>query len=178
MYTRKRWLGGCMLIWVLIQLQVVVAQESPGLGVAATPEQIAGWDISIGTDGEGLPAGSGTARQGADIYARKCLACHGAEGAGQPNDRLAGGHGSIDDSVPVKTIGSYWPYATTIFDYLPRAMPYTEPMSLSDAEAYALTAYLLRINGIISDTDVINADTLPRVQMPNRENFVWAYPAR
>jgi len=154
------------------------AQESPGLGVTATPEQVAGWDISIGPDGEGLPAGGGTAREGAEIYTQKCLACHGEDGEGQLNDRLAGGHGTLSDTMPVKTIGSYWPYATTLFDYIRRAMPFTAPMSLSDDEVYALTAYLLRINGIIDDRDVMNADSLPRVAMPNRDNFVWAYPSR
>ena len=154
------------------------AQESPDLGVTATPEQVAGWDISIGPDGEGLPAGEGTAREGAEIYAQKCFACHGEDGEGQLNDRLAGGHGTLSDAMPVKTVGSYWPYATTLFDYIRRAMPFTAPMSLSDDEVYALTAYLLRINGIIDDRDVMNADSLPRVAMPNRDNFVWAYPSR
>ncbi len=152
------------------------AQEGPGLGVAATPEEIAGWDISIGPDGEGLPPGSGTVAEGAEIYAQKCFACHGENGEGSLNDQLAGGHGTLMDDAPVKTIGSYWPYATTIFDYVRRSMPYTEPMSMSDDEVYAVTAYLLRINGIIDDSDVMNADTLPRVEMPNEENFVYAYP--
>lgn len=150
------------------------AQEGPGLGVVATPEQVAGWDISIGPDGAGLPPGSGTAVQGERIYMQKCLACHGEKGAGALNDQLAGGQGTLKDEAPVKTIGSYWPYATTIFDYVRRAMPFTQPMSLSNDEVYALTAYLLRINGIIDDRDEINADTLPRVVMPNRDNFVWA----
>lgn len=152
------------------------AQESPGLGVPATADEIAGWDISIGPDGAGLPPGSGTARAGGEIYMAKCLACHGAEGAGQPSDRLVGGQGSIASAAPVKTIGSYWPYATTIFDYVRRAMPFTQPMSLSDDEVYALTAYLLYLNGIIDESDVIDAESLPRIAMPNRENFFWAIP--
>jgi cytochrome c len=173
---RRRFAASGALAWALIQWQAAGAQQGPGLGIVATPEQVAGWDISIGPDGNGLPAGSGTARQGAEIYARKCLACHGAEGAGQPNDALAGGQGTIGGQMPIKTVGSYWPYATTVFDYVRRAMPYTEPMTLSNDEVYALTAYLLRINGIVSDTDVMDADTLPRVEMPNRDNFVSAYP--
>lgn len=178
MSMRKRWLVGGALAGTLafLQLPVAGAQESPRLGVEATSDQVEEWDISIDPEGEGLPAGAGTAREGAEIYAQKCLACHGAEGAGQPNDRLAGGHGTIGEQLPVKTVGSYWPYATTIFDYVRRAMPFTAPMSLSDDEVYALTAYLLRINGIVGDTDVMNAETLRRVTMPNRENFVWAYP--
>jgi S-disulfanyl-L-cysteine oxidoreductase SoxD len=151
-------------------------QQSPRLGVPATAEQIDGWDIGIGPDGKGLPDGSGTAAEGAEVYAIKCLACHGAEGAGQPNDVLAGGHGTLTDAAPVKTIGSYWPYATTVFDYIRRAMPYTQPQSLTDDEVYAVTAYLLRLNGIIGEGDVMNAETLPRVAMPNRDNFTWAYP--
>jgi mono/diheme cytochrome c family protein len=152
-------------------------QESPGLGVPATPEQIAGWDISIGPDGAGLPPGAGTARDGADIYAAKCVACHGEKGEGGLNDRLVGGQGTLKSDAPVRTIGSYWPYATTLFDYIRRAMPYPMPHSLSDDESYALTAYLLYLNGIIGENDAMNARTLPRVAMPNRHGFVRAYPA-
>lgn len=152
------------------------AQQGPGLGIVATPEQVAGWDISIGPDGAGLPPGSGTARQGERVYAEKCLACHGEGGQGSLNDRLAGGHGTLQDASPIKTVGSYWPYATTIFDYVRRAMPLTQPLSLTDDEAYAVTAYLLRINGIIDDDDVIDAESLPRIEMPNRDNFIVAYP--
>lgn len=151
-------------------------QDGPGLGVPATPEQIAGWDISIGPDGAGLPPGSGTARDGADIYAAKCVACHGEKGEGGLNDRLVGGQGTLKSEAPVRTIGSYWPYATTLFDYIRRAMPYPMPHSLSDDEAYALTAYLLYLNGIIGESDAMNARTLPRVAMPNRVGFVRAYP--
>jgi mono/diheme cytochrome c family protein len=175
MFMLKRWIPYGALCWLLAYGFNALAQEGPGLGVVATPRQVEGWDISIGPDGKGLPPGSGTAREGAQVYAQKCLACHGANGAGQPNDRLAGGQGTIATAMPVKTVGSYWPYATTIFDYVRRAMPFTAPMSLTDDEVYAVTAYILRINGIIGDTDVIDAETLPRVEMPNRDNFVWAY---
>lgn len=152
------------------------AQEGPGLGAAATPDEIAGWDLSIPPDGAGLPAGSGTARAGAQVYAVKCIACHGEKGAGQPNDRLVGGQGTLKSTAPVKTIGSYWPYATTLFDYIRRAMPYPTPHSLSNDDAYALTAYLLYLNGIIGEDDEIDARSLPRVVMPNRDAFVRAYP--
>lgn len=151
------------------------AQEGPGLGVPVTSEQIAGWAITILPDGTGLPAGSGTARAGAEIYAQKCAACHGAEGAGQPNDQLVGGHGTIATPGAVRTVGSYWPYATTVFDYIRRAMPFMQPQSLTNDETYALTAYLLQLNGIIEANDVMDARTLPRVVMPNRDNFVWAH---
>jgi len=154
-----------------------VAQESPNLGVEATSEEIAGWAISIGPGGEGLPPGSGSPSAGAEIFAVKCAACHGPQGEGLLNDRLVGGHGTLATDGPVQTIGSYWPYATTIFDYVRRTMPYQTPHSLTDDETYALTAHLLHLNGIIEANDVMDAQTLPAVEMPNRENFDWVYPA-
>jgi len=153
----------------------VVAQEGPGLGVPATPEQVAGWDVSIGPDGAGLPPGSGTAAAGKTVYDAKCLACHGVEGAGRPNDQLVGGQGTLRETAPIRTIGSYWPYATTVFDYIRRAMPYVTPHSLTADETYAVTAYLLALNGVIAENDVMNATTLPKVVMPNRANFDTAY---
>ena len=158
-------------------LSIAVAQEGPHLGVPATPEEIAGWDVSVSPDGSGLPAGSGTPSAGAAVFAIKCAACHGAQGEGTLNDRLVGGQGSLSSDKPVKTIGSYWPYATTIFDYVRRAMPYVQPHSLTNDEAYALTAHLLHLNGLIGPDAVIDAKTLPAIRMPNRDNFVWAYPA-
>ena len=151
------------------------AQEGPRLGVPATAEQISGWDVSIGPDGAGLPAGSGTASAGQVVYEAKCIACHGVDGAGRPNDQLVGGQGTMRDAAPVRTIGSYWPYATTLFDYVRRAMPYVTPHSLSDDETYAVTAYLLALNGVIGENDVMDATTLPKVQMPNAANFDIAY---
>ncbi len=152
-----------------------VAQEGPRLGVPATPEQVAGWDISIGPDGAGLPPGSGTAAAGKSVYEAKCLACHGAEGAGQPNDRLVGGQGTMREAAPIRTVGSYWPYATTVFDYIRRAMPYVTPHSLTADETYAVTAYLLALNNVIAQDAVMDATTLPKVVMPNSANFDSAY---
>src|SRR5881398_3181023 len=152
------------------------AMESPNLGREATPAQIAGWDISVGPDGVGLPPGSGTAAKGAVVYEQKCQACHGAKGAGQPNDRLVGGQGTLASKAPVRTVGSYWPYATTVFDYVRRAMPFAQPHSLTDSEVYAVTAYLLNLNGIIGEQDVMSSDSLPKVKMPNRDNFILVYP--
>ena len=152
--------------------------ESPNLGREATPAQIAGWDISVGPDGVGLPPGKGTPTTGAPVYEQKCQVCHGAKGAGQPNDRLVGGHGTLASKAPVRTIGSYWPYATTVFDYVRRSMPYTQSQSLTDDEAYAVTAYLLQLNGIIGENDEMNAQTLPKVKMPNQPNFIVVYPPR
>src|ERR1700759_586205 len=123
---------------------VAFAAESPNLGRVATPEEIAAWDISIGPDGVGLPPGSGTPKQGETVYAAKCLACHGEKGAGKPNDALVGGIGSLaGDKPPVKTVGSFWPYATTIFDYVRRSMPYNESKTLTNDELYAVAAYIL-----------------------------------
>lgn len=164
-----------ILAVALVGVGAASAQEGPDLGVPATQEQIAGWDISIGPDGAGLPAGSGTAAAGKAVYEAKCLACHGAEGAGQPNDRLVGGQGTLREAAPIRTVGSYWPYATTVFDYIRRAMPYVTPHSLTADETYAVTAYLLALNGIIEQDAVMDATSLPTVVMPNRGNFDSAY---
>jgi S-disulfanyl-L-cysteine oxidoreductase SoxD len=152
----------------------VSAPKGPSLGVPASADDIAAIDVSIGPDGAGLPPGSGTPKQGADVYTAKCIVCHGPEGANGVNDRLVGGQGSLESATALKTIGSYWPYATTVFDYVRRAMPYPAPHSLSDAEAYAVTAYLLHLNGIIGADDVIDATSLPKVKMPNRDGFTSA----
>ena len=112
-------------------------------------------------------------QQGEAVYAAKCQACHGEKGAGRPNDQLVGGIGTIaPDKPPVKTVGSYWPYATTLFDYVRRAMPFNEPKSLTDDEVYAVSAYILDLNGIIGADDVLDAQSLPKVKMPNRDGFI------
>src|SRR6516164_81207 len=147
-----------------------LAADEPDLGKPISPEDLAPWDISIGPDGAELPPGSGTAKQGEAVFTAKCQACHGAKGAGQPNDRLVGGQGSLPGDKPaIKTVGSFWPYATTLFDYVRRAMPYVESKSLSPDETYAVVAYILNLNGVVGDADVINAQTLPNVKMPNRD---------
>jgi S-disulfanyl-L-cysteine oxidoreductase SoxD len=151
----------------------VLAQQSPNLGKPVSPEEIASWDISIGPEGAGLPPGSGTVKQGEAVFAAKCQACHGEKGAGTPNDRLVGGQGSLPGEKPaVKTVGSYWPYATTLFDYVRRAMPYNESKSLTNDEIYGVVAYLLNLNGVIPEGETMNAQSLPKVAMPNREGFV------
>lgn len=106
---------------------------------------------------------------------QRCQSCHGAKGAGQLNDRLVGGHGTLASKAPVRTVGSYWPYATTVFDYVRRAMPYTQWQSMTNDEVYAVTAYLLHHHGIIGEREEMNAQTLPKVKMPNRDNFVIIY---
>jgi len=145
----------------------------PKLGRVATPDDIAKFDISIPPNGEGLPAGSGSVAQGAAVYAQKCVVCHGANGAGTPSgDRLVGGIGSLASPNPVKTVSSYWPYATTLFDYIRRAMPNPNPKSLENDEVYAVVAYILSIDNIVPKDAVLDAQSLPKVQMPNRDGFV------
>jgi cytochrome c len=160
-----------------IAAAAAVAADNPQFGRPVTPEEIAAWDISIGPDGAGLPPGKGTVAQGEKVFAAKCQGCHGEKGEGRPNDRLVGGRGSLapDKGPVVKTIGSYWPYATTLFDYVRRAMPWDRPKSLTDEEVYGVAAYLLYLNGVIGQDDVLDAQSLPKVKMPNREGFT-AFP--
>jgi S-disulfanyl-L-cysteine oxidoreductase SoxD len=177
------------LSWVAAATSLILNAPCLGAqstnGQSLTPDEIASWDISIPADGTGLPSGTGTAKQGEVIYNTRCISCHGEKGAGNPQEPpspvsagpLAGGQGSLSgDQDPVQTVGSYWPYATTLFDYIRRAMPWAAPKSLTDEEVYSLTAYILHLNGIIGEPDVIDAQTLPKVRMPNRDNFVRIYP--
>jgi S-disulfanyl-L-cysteine oxidoreductase SoxD len=143
------------------------------LGQPIAPADIAPWDISINPDGAGLPPGSGTATQGEAVYAAKCQACHGEKGVGGPNDALVGGIGSlVPGKTPVKTVGSYWPYATTLFDYIRRAMPFPETKSLTNDEIYAVSAYILNLDGIVGADEVLDAQSLPKAKMPNRDGFI------
>ena len=145
--------------------------EPYGLGHAATPGEIAAWDIDIRSDGQGLPAGRGSVSEGRATFAEACAACHGEKGQGGVADVLAGGRGTLNTSKPVKTIGSFWPYAPTIFDYVRRAMPFNAPQSLTANQVYGVTAYLLFLNGIIPEDTVLDASSLPRIEMPNRNGF-------
>jgi len=174
--STRRLLAAAMAI--ALALALPAHAEGPGLGRPATPAEIAAWDISIAPDGTGLPPGSGTPQQGAVIFAEKCAGCHGEKGAGKPNDQLVGGIGSLTGDAPVKTVGSFWPYATTLFDYVRRAMPLTASKSLTNDEVYAICGYLLQLNGIISENDTMDAHSLPRVRMPNRDGFVTFSPAK
>src|SRR5215467_7507845 len=171
--SMRRFLGAAAPAVLFALASHAFAQQSPNLGKPISAEDLASWDISIGPDGAGLPPGKGTVAQGETVYAAKCQACHGEKGAGRPNDRLVGGMGSLapDKGPPVKTVGSYWPYATTLFDYVRRAMPWDRPKSLSDEEVYSVAAYILHLNGLIGEDAVIDAQSLPQVKMPNREGF-------
>lgn len=152
-----------------------IAQAGPNLGKPAAKDVVAAWDISIGPDGVGLPSGRGSVRAGAAIFEAQCAICHGAKGEGGKGlaDALVGGRGSLATPNPVKTVGSFWPYATTLFDYIRRAMPLTTPMSLSNDEVYSVTSYVLWLNGIIKDKNyVLDARKLKSINMPNKNGFI------
>jgi mono/diheme cytochrome c family protein len=155
---------------------VRAADSSYGLGQPATPQEIAGWNIDVRADGAGLPPGRGGVSEGRDIYAQKCSVCHGQNGEGTPMDPLAGGAGSLTTARPLRTVGSYWPYATTLFDFIRRAMPFNAPQSLTPNQVYAVAAYVLYLNKIVPADAVLDAKTLPRVAMPNRNGFTSPDP--
>jgi cytochrome c len=154
--------------------------DAPKFGKPIAESDAAAWDISVLPDGKALPAGSGTVAQGKAIYAAKCASCHGANAeGGQGGPRLFGGMGTLKaPAQPVQTVGSYWPYPTMVFDFVRRAMPWNQPKSLSNDEVYASVAYILNLNGLIKDGDVMNKDTLVKVQMPNRDGFIDLYPGK
>ncbi|OKO89021.1 cytochrome C [Bradyrhizobium sp. NAS80.1] len=141
-------------------------------GRPATPDEIKLWDIDVGPDGKGLPDGAGTVAQGKQVFSDNCAACHGDNGQGGIKDRLVGGQGTLASGMPVKTVGSFWPYATTLFDYIHRAMPYPTPGSLSTDDTYAVTAYILSLNGIVPADAKLDKASLPKIRMPNRDGFV------
>src|ERR1700693_4031648 len=158
----------------------VCGAQSPNLGRPVTPEEIRKIDITVSPDGRGLPAGSGSVSAGRAFNDKSGLSCHGAQGAGKPQDQLTGGLGTLASGKPVKTPASYWPAATTLFDYILRAMPITAPQSLTNDEVYAVTAYILSIDGIVPGDAVLDAKSLPRVKMPNKDGFIswWPKPPR
>jgi cytochrome c len=160
------------------QSQAATSSKSahPNLGRPLAPDEIRRLDITVTPDGRGLPDGSGSVEQGAKVYAEKCQVCHGPQGKGVPLDPLTGGIGTIASAKPLKTPVSYWPSATTIFDYVRRAMPLRTPESLSNDEVYALTAYILSIDAVVPKDAVLDAKSLPQVKMPNRDGFLNSWP--
>jgi S-disulfanyl-L-cysteine oxidoreductase SoxD len=154
--------------------------DGPGLGKPADAALIRMMDLTVLSDGKDLPAGRGSVPEGKLVYEAKCLACHGISGQGQPMDRLTGGVGSLASPTPVKTVNSYWPYATSLFDYIRRAMPLTSPQTLRADEVYSLVAYILSIDGVVKADAVLDAKSLPAVKMPNRDGFLnwWENPRR
>src|ERR1700731_2013336 len=148
------------------------AQSPYGIGRPATAAEIAGWNIDIGRDGANLPPGSGSVSHGHEVFDQQCVACHGEKGEGGVGDRLVGGQGTIATSKPIKTVGSYWPYAPTLFDYIRRAMPQNAPQSLSNDDVYAVSAYILNLNGLLPADATLDARALSAIKMPNRSMFV------
>lgn len=172
-------------IWVSMALVIglalvpagneVPAQDSHGpygLGRPATEEEIHAWNLDVSPNGDGLPAGRGTVGAGGRVFATKCASCHGPTGKEGPREVLVGGQGTLASDRPVKTVGSFWPYATTLYDYISRAMPYTAPQSLTPDEVYSVVAWLLFQNGIVAEDAALDATTLSAVRMPNRDGFV------
>ena len=171
--------GTCLLsgFFLLLLSSVVTADLeplSPNLGRALSAEEIAAFDLTILPNGQGLPEGEGSVSTGKAVYLRECMACHGEEGKGGLNNRLAGGVGSIQSASPDVTVGSYWPEATTLFDYIRRAMPYTDSGRLTVDETYAVTAYVLFLSGILENDAALDQENLADVAMPNKAGFYWA----
>jgi mono/diheme cytochrome c family protein len=154
---------------------VPLAPGQPGryaIGTPATEKQIESWNTDIAPDGNRLPKGEGTIEAGRQLYAAQCASCHGAKGEGGLGDRLAGGAGTLASAKPIRTVGSYWPYATTLYDYIRRAMPLNAPRSLSDEEVYSISGYVLSLNGLMAEQGKVDAAALLAVKMPNRDGFV------
>jgi len=157
----------------------LAAEKQPyGYGSTATPKQIAGWNIDArGDDGQGLPPGSGNVARGTEVFADQCAACHGTFGEGEGRfPKLVGGNGSLRADRPEPTVGSYWPFAVTLWDYINRAMPMPSPHMLPANDVYALTAFILNLNNIVPDNFVADKDSLPKVKMPNHDAFSWTDP--
>jgi cytochrome c len=167
--------GICCLLGVTAEAG---SPGSFGYGKPATPAEIAGWNIDVrGDDGLGLPDGKGTVEHGADVFAQACAACHGTFGEGEGRyPKLMGGQGTLAGERPEPSVGSYWPFAPTLFDYINRAMPLSAPHTLPADDVYALIAYILSFNNIVPSNFVADRDSLPKVKMPNRDNFIWKDP--
>lgn len=179
MSMRKCVMGLVLVAAMAHETALVAGMEGPKLGVVATAREIAARDISVFPDGTGLPLGAGTVTQGQTLYETQCASCHGPKGIGGSAEELVG-RGRLDGPTPDKSVGNYWPYATTIFDFVRRSMPLNAPGSLNDGQVYAITAYLLYLNGLVTADEVISAENLSRVVMPNRNGFVrvWPEPAQ
>lgn len=159
---------------IVLTTAVMLSAQSPryGVGRPPTPDEIRDRGSAIAPDGTGLPLGSGTAAAGRELFTAQCARCHGPEGEGGVGARLVGGQGTLATPRPLKTVGSFWPYATTLWDYINRAMPFDKPGLLSPNDVYGAVAYVLHLNGIIAEGQVMDSTSLPKVRMPNRDGFV------
>lgn len=164
--------GGVLAFLLCASAGAARAQSPYGIGRPATAAEIAGWNIDVGHDGSNLPKGSGSVSHGREVFAQQCASCHGDNGEGGLGDRLVGGQGTIGTAKPIRTVGSYWPYAPTLFDYIRRAMPQNAPQSLSDEDVYAVSAYVLNLNGLVGADATLDAKSLAAIKMPNRDKFV------
>jgi cytochrome c len=164
--------GFAIVVLLIASAYGAQAQSAYGIGRPATAAEIAGWNIDIGRDGSNLPPGSGSVSHGREVFAQQCASCHGDKGEGGIGDRLVGGQGTIATAKAVRTVGSYWPYAPTLFDYIRRAMPQSAPQSLSNEDVYAVSAYILNLNGLVGADAMVDAKSLAAIKMPNRDKFV------
>src|ERR1700687_376498 len=165
----------CKALSLALLLAVAPQTQSPKYHGARAPssDEIKAWDISIPPDGKGLPEGKGSAVEGKALYESRCQKCHGAKGEGGDYEHpIAAGKHPLKTPKPIKSVGSFWPYATTVWDYINRSMPFDQPGLLKPAEVYAVVAYILNLNGIIGNDGVMDAKSLPKVKMPNRDGFV------
>ena len=178
MSTRKPLAFTALLALALVVSNAARA-DGPGLGKTIAEPDLKAWDISILPDGTNLPAGSGTSAQGAATFAMKCAVCHGEHGEGGISTALVGRDPPLTSGIDAnKTIANFWEYSTTLFDYIRRAMPWTAPRTLTDNEVYGLVAFILAQNKLIGDNAVMNAQTLPKVKMPNRDGFIIKFPEK
>lgn len=169
-------IGMCLLLAVLAFTPAWGESQHSGPGRTPSAAEIAAQNIDVRADGKGLPQGRGSVAQGGAVYSAHCAICHGDKGRGGPAPRLVGGVGTLATAHPVRTAGSYWPYATTLFDYIRRAMPFNAPESLTNHQVYAVSAYVLWLNGIVPQQALLNADNLAKVTMPNRHGFTSPDP--
>ncbi len=174
------WLSRLTLLaaGAILPMHATLADEPGhfGLGTTPTAQQIEGWAIAVRPDGEGLPPGSGSVKDGDPLYAAMCATCHGTFGEGAGRYPRLAGEGKLTGERPEQTVGTFWPYATTLFDYINRAMPFRSPHVLPPEQVYALTAYVLNLNNLVDDDFVADRNSLPKVKMPNRDGFLWKDP--
>jgi S-disulfanyl-L-cysteine oxidoreductase SoxD len=166
------WMRSVIVLWLAVAVPLAAQSPTYGVGRPPTRDEIRALGSAIGPGGDGLPGGSGTVAAGRVVFAAQCVRCHGPNGEGNVGPILVGGQGTLATTKPLKTVGSYWPYATTLWDYINRAMPFDQPGLLKPPEVYAAVAYVLNLNGIVREDQVLDAASLPKIVMPNRNGFI------